>query len=178
MSSLLKIPVLAAALLVFSAGLSSAEKVPFEEGRFTIDFPKTWKKAKDPGGKALVFREAPGGEGTFSVQKLAVKKDHRANLEGTLDQRVEAIKKAKLKVAGEVKKFPTDFDGKKALFAIIPIDAEAQGETVKFSYYLVFVDATDMVIIMEATLPRPLKDKIRGDTLKIIQSFREVAKKK
>lgn len=175
--SLLKLPILTAALLALSATLSSAEKVTFEDGRFSVDIPKTWKKSKDPNGKALVHYDAPGGDGTFAIHKLAVKKDHQANLEGTLKQRVEAIKKAKLKVAGEVQKFPSDFDGKKALFAIIPIDAEAAGEAVKFSYYLVFVDAKDMVIIMEATLPRPMSDKMRGDALKIIQSFRETKKK-
>ncbi|NIP98154.1 MAG: hypothetical protein GWO24_33920, partial [Akkermansiaceae bacterium] len=66
-----------------------------------------------------------------------------------------------------------DFDGKPAVFGVIPVEASVAGEKVKFRYYLVLIDARDMVVIMQAALPRPLPEKLRKETLGIIQSFRE-----
>ncbi len=162
------------ALFTILAGASlSAELVSFENARFTLDIPADWKKAKGPDDGNFLYREAPGGEGSFSVYKLKVAKDHRAELQGTLKHRVDAITKSGLKVTADVKGTKQDFDGKHAVFAVIPVEAGLGDRKVKFSYYLVLIDAKNLVVIMQATLPRKPPDKLREATLGIIQSFRE-----
>ena len=151
-----------------------AEKVTFAKERFSIDIPKTWKKGDGPDDGSLVYRDAPDGEGSFSVYQLPVAKDHKADLKGTLNSRVEAIKKAGLKVSAEVKAHEQpNFDGKPAVFGVVPIEAKHQDQVVKFTYYLVFIDCKDSVVILQAALPRPLTPELQQDALGIIQSFRE-----
>ncbi len=143
-------------------------------GRFSLDIPADWEKGKRPEDGAILYRDAPDGAGSFSVYQLPVKKNHRANLQGTLEERVTSIRKAGLKVSSEVKaQKQENFDGKSALFAVVPVDASYQGQVVKFTYYLVLIDAKDSVVILQAALPRPLGKKLQQDALGIIQSFRE-----
>lgn len=150
-----------------------AEKVSFEDVRFSLEFPAGWNKAEGPDNGNILYREAPGGDGSFEVFKLKVAKDRRADLKGILENRVEAIAKSGLTVTGEVEGQQQDFDGKPAVFGVIPVEAGVAGKKVRFRYYLVLIDARDMVVIMQATLPRPLPEKLRKETLGIIQSFRE-----
>ena len=166
---------LALVLLTFSPGaVLQAGKVTFARERFSVDIPADWEKGKGPDDGAILYRDAPGGEGSFSIYQLPVAKDHRANLEGTLAERVKAIRKAGLKVSAEVKSQKQDnFDGKPAIFAVVPIEASYQDQIVKFTYYLVLIDARNSVIIMQAALPRPLTPKLQQGALGIIQSFRE-----
>lgn len=163
-------PVLAA---VLASAVVHGARVTFGDDRFSVDVPLDWKRTKGPDDGNLLHYEAPGGDGSFAVYTLEVKKDHRADLEGTLKSRVESLGKAGLKVPAKIEGQEQDFDGKKALFAVVPVEAQAQGQTVKFSYYLVFLDAKDKVVIMQAALPIPLTEKLREATLAIIQSFRE-----
>ena len=121
----------------------------------------------------ILYRNAPDGNGTFSVYQLAVAKDHKANLQGTLESRVKALAKSGLVVTAEVKGKTQTFDGKPAVFGVIPVEAKLGKDTIKFRYYLVLIDAKDTVVIMQAALPSPLPDKIRESALEIIQSFRE-----
>ena len=163
-----------ALLLLFATLPASAEKVPFSKDRFSVDMPADWKKGKGPDDGNILYYKAPDGGGTFSIYALAVAKNHRANLEGTLEERVKAITKAKLKVTADVKGQKQDnFDGKPAVFAVIPVEATHASEVIKFRYYLVLIDAKDVVIIMQAALPSPLSKKLQEAALGIIQSFRE-----
>ena len=165
---------LATVLLGATTAFLPAERAPFAEGRFSLDIPADWEKGKRPEDGAILYRDAPDGAGSFSVYQLPVKKNHRANLQGTLEERVTSIRKAGLKVSSEVKaQKQENFDGKSALFAVVPVDASYQGQVVKFTYYLVLIDAKDSVVILQAALHRPLGKKLQQDALGIIQSFRE-----
>ena len=169
---------LALALLILSPGaVVHAGKVAFAQNRFSVEIPANWKKSQGPDDNAVIHYDAPGKDGSFSIYQLPVAKDHRANLEGTLASRIKAIKKAGLKVSADVKSQKQDnFDGKPALFGVVPVEADFQDQVVKFTYYLVLVDAKDTVIVMQAALPRPLTPDLQQGALGIIQSFREKTK--
>ena len=169
---------MALVLLSLSPAASlQAGKVTFAKERFSVEIPADWKKSKGPADGAILYHDAPNGEGSFSIYQLPVAKDHRANLEGTLTERVKAIRKAGLKVNAEVTSQKQDnFDGKPAVFGVVPVEARHQDQVVKFTYYLVLVDARDSVIVMQAALPRPLTPKLQQGALGIIQSFREKKK--
>ena len=167
---------LAFAIVFLAAGVTllHAERVAFAKERFSLDLPAGWERGGGPEDGAILYRSAPGGEGSFSVYHLLVKKNHRANLKGTLEERVKSFQKAGLKLSAEVKAHQQDnFDGKPALFGVIPLEADYQGQLIKFTYYLVLIDARDSVVILQAALPRPLGKKLQQDALGIIQSFRE-----
>ena len=165
-------------LLTLSLAASlQAGQVTFAQERFSVEIPADWKKSKGPADGAILYHDAPDGEGSFSIYQLPVAKDHRANLEGTLAERIKAIRKAGLKVSAEVKSQKQDnFDGKPAVFGVVPVEARHQDQVIKFTYYLVLVDARDSVIVMQAALPRPLTPKLQQGALGIIQSFREKEK--
>ncbi len=165
-------------LLTLSPGAAlQAGTVTFAKERFSVAIPADWEKGRGPDDGAILYRDAPDGEGSFSIYQLPVAKDHRANLEGTLAERVKAIRKAGFKVSAEVKSQKQDnFDGKPAVFGVVPVEARHQDQVVKFTYYLVLVDARDSVIVMQAALPRPLTPKLQQRALGIIQSFREKEK--
>ena len=168
---------LALILLILSPAATRAQKVSFAQERFSVEIPANWKKGRGPADGAILYREAPDGDGSFSIYQLKVAKDHRANLEATLSARIEAIRKAGLKISAEVKAQKQDnFDGKPAIFGVVPVEVRHQDQVVKFTYYLVLVDAKDSVIIMQAALPRPLTPKLQQGALGIIQSFREKEK--
>lgn len=151
----------------------AAEKVTIDDGRFSLEIPADWKKGNAPEDGNIFYRVAPGGNGTFSIYKLDVAEGHRANLKGTLEGRVKAIAKAGFNVTDDIEGKEQDFDGKEAVFAVIPVEIDSDDAKVEFRYYLVLLDAKDTVIIMQAALPHPLPEKIRESTLEIIQSFRE-----
>lgn len=153
-----------------------AERKTFEGGRFSVDFPEGWKKGEGPDDGHQLYRESADGEGTFSTYVLAVKKDHRADLEKILKERVKDLSKAGMNVSGDIEGQQQPFDGKPAVFATIPVEATFKGQKVRFAYYLVLIDAKDAVVIMQAALPRPAGEKLREDALAIIQSFREKEK--
>ena len=118
--------------------------------------------------------DAPGGSGSFSTYQLPVVKERTADLEGTLTARIRAFEKAGLKLSAKVQSQKQEnFDGKPAIFGVVPVEATAQGVAVRFTYYLVLIDAKDSVILMQAALPRPLTPELQKDALSIIQSFRE-----
>lgn len=160
--------------LAFLPLTALAEKVTFAKDRFSVDIPKDWKKDKGPDDNNILYRDAPGEQGSFSVYQLSVAKGHKADLKPTLDTRVKALKKAGLKLSGELKVIEqNNFDGKQAVFGVIPLEAKHQGQVIKFTYYLVLIDAKDSVIILQAALPRPLTKELQEGALGIIQSFRE-----
>jgi hypothetical protein len=161
------------ALLTAVLPAARAEKLPFLEDRFSVEIPAEWKKAEGPEDGHLLYREAPGADGSFSVFRLRVAKDHRADLEATFRSRARTLVAAGMEPDGESSIQEQPFDGKPAVFGVIPVKTDFAGEEVKFSYYLVLIDAGDMVIIMQATLPRPADKELREATLGIIQSFRE-----
>ena len=168
-------PHLVLLLWVASASAQEAEKVSFADNRFSIEIPPGWKKSPSKSDPASVLQyDAPSGEGSFSTYKLRVKKGRKADLEGTLAARVHAFEKAGLKLSAKVQSQNQDnFDGKPAIFGVVPVKATAQGEAVRFTYYLVLIDAKDSVILMQAALPSPLTAALQKDALSIIQSFRE-----
>ena len=166
-----------ALLLLCPVTTIQAGKVTFSDNRFSVEIPATWEKSQGPADNAVLHHDAPGKDGSFSIYQLPVAKDHRANLEGTLASRIKAIEKTGLKVSADVKSQKQDnFDGKSALFGVVPVEARYQDQVVKFTYYLVLVDAKDTVIVMQAALPRPLTPDLQQGALGIIQSFREKTK--
>ena len=164
-------------VLLASGPVLLAERARIEGGRFSLEFPNDWKDAGGLEDGALLDRVSPDREGSFAVYSLKVAKDHRASLEGTLKQRLTAIKKAGMSIVTDVKSQKKEFDGKKGLFAVIPVEAGLGGAKVPFTYYLVLLDAKDRVVILQATLPRPAPQELRESTLKIIESFREKTEK-
>lgn len=162
-------------LAVLSSGVLAADRIPFAKHRFSLKFPDDWKKAKGPDDGHVLYRESPDGSSAFSVFMLELKEDHRADLKGTLKNQVEALAKAGLKVTDDVEGQEGAVDGKKAVFAVIPVEAELPDQTVKLRYYLVLVDAKDTVVIMQAVLPSAADAEIQKSALDIIQSFKEEA---
>ena len=170
------LPPLIVFLLLLTPGAAlQAGKLSFSEGRFSVEIPAGWRTSSVKGDpSALLQYDAPGGSGSFSIYQLPVLKGRKADLEGTLAVRVGAFEKAGLKLGAKVQSQKQDnFDGKPAIFGVVPVEATAQGEVVRFTYYLVLIDAKDSVILMQAALPRPLTPELQKDALSIIQSFRE-----
>ncbi len=153
-----------------------ADRTTFEGGRFSVEIPDGWKKGEGPDDGHQLYRESPKGEGSFSTYVLDVKKDHQADLTAILKSRVEKLQKAGMQLVGDIQGQEQEFDGKKAAFVTLPVEADYAGQKIKFSYYLVLLDATDKVVILQAALPRPADKELREATLAIIQSFREKAK--
>ena len=163
-------------LLWLTAGSGlQAGKISFSKGRFSVEIPAGWKQSPIKGESSALLRfDAPGGSGSFSTYQLPVAKERKADLEGTLTGRIKAFEKAGLKLSAKVQSQKQEnFDGKPAIFGVVPVEASAQDGVVKFTYYLVLIDAKDSVIVMEAALPRPLTPELQKDALSIIQSFRE-----
>ncbi|MBJ05970.1 MAG: hypothetical protein CMO40_02470 [Verrucomicrobiaceae bacterium] len=172
--SFIRAIVVTAALLTANAPVLRAERTSFAKERFSLEIPADWAKDESPADGAILHRDAPGEDGSFSVYLLPVKKDHRPDLKGMLGQRVKSIQKAGLRVSAEVEAHRQEnFDGKPALFAVVPIETDYEDLVIKFTYYLVFIDAKDSVVILQAALPRPPGKKLQQDALGIIQSFRE-----
>jgi len=145
----------------------SAEKVTFD-AKYSVEFPEGWKKSANPRKDALVYRETETGDASFAVAKLPLPKNAKADLKATLKSMIEGFKKG-MEILEEPKITEGGVDGKKALFARIFVKA---GEH-KMGFFLVAVDATDRVFIMQATLPAAASDKSRADCMKVIQSFKE-----
>lgn len=162
-----------ALLLCLHPASAWADPVTFAGKRFSLEFPAAWKEAKGPDDGSVVYREAPEGQGSFSVYTLPVKKDHRANLEGTLQGLVKSLGKSGLQVADKVEGQEGNVDGKKALFAVVPVKGEFQGQPISFRYYLVLADAGDTVVVMQAVLSHPAPAELQKAALGIIQSFKE-----
>ena len=74
-----------------------------------------------------------------------------------------------LEVLDEPKITAGSIDGTKAQFARVFVKTGGH----KLGFFLVAIDATDRVYIMQATLPASASDKSRADCMKIIQSFKE-----
>lgn len=144
-----------------------AEKVTFDT-KYTVEFPEGWRKSANPRKDALVYRETNAGDASFAVAKLPLPKNAKADLKATLKSMIEGFKKG-MEVLEEPKITEGGVDGKKALFARVFVKT---GEH-KLGFFLVAVDATDRVFIMQATLPAAASDKSRGDCMKVIQSFKE-----
>ena len=144
-----------------------AEKVTFD-AKYSVEFPKGWKESANPRKDALVYRETETGDASFAVAKLPLPKNAKADLKATLKSMIEGFKKG-MKVLEEPKITEGSIDGKKAQFARVFVKA---GEH-KLGFFLVAVDATDRVFIMQATLPAAASDKSRADCMKVIQSFKE-----
>ncbi len=175
MISKLLSPLLILLLWLTSGNILQAGKLSFSNGRFSVEIPAGWKKSslKEESSALLQF-DAPGGSGSFSTYQLPVVKERKADLEGTLKARIRAFEKAGLKLSAKVQSQKQEnFDGKPAIFGVVPVEATAQGMVVRFTYYLVLIDAKDSVILMQAALPRPLTPELQKDALSIIQSFRE-----
>ena len=153
------------------------EKITFSKDRFSIVIPAGWEKSTVRSDPAAVLQyDAPAGAGSFSAYSLPVTQNHKADLEKTLALRVQAFEKAGLVLTAKVQsQRQENFDGKPAIFGVAPMEATTEDDVVRFTYYLVLIDAQDSVIILQAALPQPLGDDLQKDALAIIQSFRENA---
>ena len=144
-----------------------AEKVTFDT-KYSIEFPEGWKKPENPRKDALVYRETDAGDASFAVAKLPLPNNAKADLKATLKSMIEGFKKG-MKVLEEPQITEGSIDGKKAQFARVFVKTGGH----KLGFFLVAVDATDRVFIMQATLPAAASEKSRGDCMKVIQSFKE-----
>ena len=165
-------------LFWFTAGTTVyGEKITFSKDRFSIVIPARWEKAAVRSDPAAVLQyDAPAGAGSFSAYSLPVGQNRKANLEKTLAVRVRTFEKAGLVLTGKVQSQKQEnFDGKPAIFGVVPMEAMTEDDVVRFTYYIVLIDAQDSVIMMQAALPRPLAADLQKDALSIIQSFRENA---
>ena len=152
----------------------SAEKVAFDKDeRFSLEFSDKWVKAKTSKNEALVYREHKDGDASFTVTRLAIPAERRADLPATLKTLVNTFKKAGMTIVGDVKGQEGQVDGKRSLFAVAPAKIKS-GETLHdLSFFLVLIEASDRIIILQGALPGKSSNELRRDCLNIINSFRE-----
>lgn len=160
------------ALLLLALPLS-AEKVPFDEGRFSVEFPEGWKEADPPQQNIKVHRESADGEAAFSISLMGIAKGHEADLDATLESFVKNFKAGGMTVKGDPKGQASTIDGKKALVATVPVEIKAQGELMGITFFMVLVEAPERLIVMQATLSGSGTNDQREACRKIIGSFEE-----
>lgn len=156
----------------------SADETAFDEGRFTVEFPDGWKKADPPQANIVVHRETEDGEATFSISRLGITPGAKADLDATLDTFVKNFKDNGMTVKGDPKGQASVIDGKPALVAAVPVEMRVDDEPVAITFFMVFVEASERLIVMQATLRGSGTDAQRGDCRKIIGSFEEHEVKK
>jgi len=106
----------------------AAEKATFDDGRFSVTFPKGWKDAEPPQRNLLIHRENEEGTASFSISGLTIAKGARADLESTLQSFVKNFKANGMTVKGDPKGQESVIDGKTALVATVPVELKVQGE--------------------------------------------------
>ena len=152
----------------------TAEKVSFDkEDRFSLEFPDSWVKAKPPGNEALVYREHKDGDASFTVTLLTVPANRRADLDATLKTLVNTFKQAGMTVIGDIKGQEGQVDGKKSVFGVVPVTVKVNDKAMDLIFFLVLIEASDRIVILQAALPGKTSNNLRGDCRKIIGSFHE-----
>lgn len=161
-------------LLLLLALPLSAEQVFFDlNDRFSVEFPDEWKKAKAPDPNVVVHRESADGEATFSISRLILPPDKRADLDTTLDTFIKNFKMSGLTVKGDPKGQDSLIDGKKALVASIPIELKQEGELVRLTFFMVLIECKERLVVMQATLRGNGTNDQRRDCRVILGSFEE-----
>lgn len=161
------------ALLVLPCGLRAEQKKTFEGGRFSVLFPDEWKKGKGPEDGNQLYFESADGKASFSAYVVDVGEGKKPDLQASLRQRVKRLSEGGLKVLGDVEGIEQEFDGKKAVFASVPTEANAQGQKIRLSFNFVFLDAKDRMVILQVILRSSASDELRAEALEVIKSFRE-----
>lgn len=152
----------------------TAEKVSFDKNdRFSLEFPDTWVKAKTNRSEALVYREHKEGDASFTVTGLSVPAERRADLHATLKTLVNSLKQAGMTVLGDVKGQEGEVDGKKAVFGVVPATVKIEDQATDLRFFLVLIEASERIVILQAALPATAPNALRGECRKIIGSFHE-----
>ena len=160
---------LTALVLPLAAGKVSFDK----DDRFSLEFPDTWVKAKTNRSEALVYRQHKDGDASFTVTGLSVPAGRRADLHATLKTLVNAFKQANMTVLGDVNGQEGEVDAKKAVFGVVPATLKIEDQTTDLRFFLVLIEASERIIILEAALPASAPNELRGECRKIIGSFHE-----
>jgi hypothetical protein len=165
-------------LLLVLPCLAGREK--FAKEKYSLDFPADWKKPAEDAGAALIARENKEGTALFVVTKMAVAKGAALDLDATTKAIADGYKKD-LKLKDDPKVEPGEIDGLKSRFLVIasPKSDKKEGEEDKdaakdpsLAMFLVVIDAKTEVIILQATLAKPVAKKTSEACLAIIQSFK------
>jgi len=164
-------------ILLFTActlPVLAIETVAFgKHDRFTLEFPGTWKKPGTPKQGAVVYRESAAGDASFSVSRLFVPANAKADLHDTLKSFVTSFRKGGMTVVGDIKGQDGLVDGKEAVFAQVPVRLAQDGRNFALTFFLVIVDCRDQVLVMQATLPDGGNNTVREECRRIIGSLRE-----
>ena len=154
--------------------LQAAEPVPFDkDDRFTIEFPATWKKPEQPKPGAILYRERKTGDASFSVSRLLLPPNAKADLHDTLKTFVSNFRKGGMTIVGDVKGQGGLIDGKTSVFAEIPAKVTQGDDAFDLAIFLVLLECSDRVLVMQATLADGGSNAARADCRKIIGSFHE-----
>lgn len=157
-----------------------AGREKFAKDKYSLDFPADWKKPADDAGEALIARENKDGTALFVVSKLKVGAGGKVDLDATAKAIADGYKKD-MKLKDDPKVEPGEVDGMKSRFMVIasPKDAKPEGkegeEAAKdegLAMFLVVIDAKTEVIILQATLSKPVAKKTSEACLAIIESFK------
>ena len=157
-----------------------AGREKFAKEKYSLDFPADWKKPAEDAGAALIARENKDGTALFVVTKMPVAKGGTVDLDATTKAIADGYKKD-LKLKDDPKVEPGEVDGLKSRFLVIasPKSDKKEGEEDKdaakdpsLAMFLVVIDAKTEVIILQATLAKPVAKKTSEACLAIIQSFK------
>lgn len=154
-----------------------AGREKFAKGKYSLDFPADWKKPAGDAGAALIARQNPDGTALFAVSKLAVAEGAKVDLDATAKTLADAYKKD-LGLKDDPKVEPGEVDGLKSRFLVIasPKPPKKEGEEAAkdegLAMFLVVIDAKTEVIILQATLAKPVSKLTSEACLAIIKSFK------
>ncbi len=161
-------------LALLTLPVLAVDTVPFDKhDRFTIEFPDNWKKTDEAKAGALVYRERETGDASFSVSRLRVPKNAKADLHDTLKSFVTNFRKGGMTVVGDIKGQGGAIDGKDAVFAQVPVKLAQGGENFDITFFLVIIDCRDQVLVLQSTLANGGNNKVRDECRRIIGSLHE-----
>ena len=161
-----------------------AEREKLAKGKYSLDFPADWKKPAEDAGAALIARENKDGTALFVVTKMAAAATTKAGQAAKvdLDATTKAIAdgyKKDFKLKDDPKVEPGQVDGLESRFLVIatPKTIKKEGEEAAakddgLAMFLVVIDAKTEVIILQATLSKPVAKATSEACLAIIQSFK------
>jgi hypothetical protein len=173
-SLLMRLSLLLSLLLVLPC---HAGREKFAKGKYSLDFPADWKKPAEDAEGALIARENKEGTALFVVSKMKVADGGKADLDATSKAIADGYKKD-LKLKDDPKVESGEVDGLKSRFMVVasPKAEKKEGEEAakagELAIFLVVIDAKTEVIILQATLAKPVAKKASEACLAIIESFK------
>jgi hypothetical protein len=154
-----------------------AGREKFAKDKYSLNFPADWKKPAEDAGEALIPRQNKDGTALFVVTKLKVAEGAKADLDATA-KAIAADYKKDMKLKEDPKVEPGEVDGLKSRFVVISSpkpekkDGEEAAKDEGIAVFLVLIDAKTEVIILQATLAKPVVKATSEACLGIIESFK------